>query len=115
MTNKDRTLTENGNFSFVEDFYKEYNEYHTGMEARLRSCSATVGSTEHYTYLRSYNTIVAIIDRRSGEAFDILRTEYGYTATSAQHISKFFSDNRYWIYTKFRTDYDRKGLYCKEI
>ena len=58
---------------------------------RLRSCSATVFETYGFTVLKSYNTIVACIDR-FGTGYDFLRLVYGYTATSAQHISKFFRD-----------------------
>lgn len=45
--------------------------------------------------LCSYNTPVALIIRYpDGECIgvDMLRYEYGYTFTSAQHISKFFHD-----------------------
>lgn len=59
---------------------------------RLRSCSATVYSTGNYYVLRSYNTIIAAIDKRTDTCFDFLRKVYGYTATSAQHISKFDHD-----------------------
>ncbi len=65
-------------FSFLVDFQTQYDEYHS-VETRLRSCSASVGYTKGYYYLRSYNTIVALIDTGSREAFDILRTVYGYT------------------------------------
>lgn len=59
---------------------------------RLRYCSAEVAETENYYLLRSYNTIVAVIDKRTNELFDALRLVYGYTATSAQHITKFSHD-----------------------
>ena len=70
-----------------------YNEH------RLRSCSATVfdlvdDTTGEVLYhvLRSYNTIVAAIDVRTDTLYDFLRYVYGYTSTSAQHISKFSKD-----------------------
>lgn len=68
-------------------------------EHRLRSCSATVfdlvdDTTGEVLYhvLRSYNTIVAFIDPTTDTLYDVLRKVYGYTATSAQHISKFGQD-----------------------
>lgn len=59
---------------------------------RLRSCNAEVFETPDFFFLQSYHTIVACIDKRDGEKIDFLRYVYGYTATSAQHISKFFKD-----------------------
>ena len=66
---------------------------------KLRSCSAEVapiidaetGELLYYV-LRSYNTIVAAIDVRTDTLYDFLRYVYGYTSTSAQHISKFDKD-----------------------
>ena len=66
---------------------------------QLRSCSATVFDiVDTYTGeilyhgLRSYNTIVAFIDVQTDTLYDVLRLVYGYTSTSAQHISKFSKD-----------------------
>lgn len=59
---------------------------------RLRTCTAEVAETDNYYVLRSYNTLIAFIDKRTDELYDILRLVYGYTATSAQHISKFEKD-----------------------
>lgn len=66
---------------------------------QLRSCSATVfdiadNATGEILYhgLRSYNTIVAFIDVQTDTLYDVLRLVYGYTSTSAQHISKFAQD-----------------------
>ena len=62
---------------------------------RLRNCKATVHAYDtekgRVYVLESYNTIVAAVDA-SGKCYDFLRYVYGYTATSAQHISKFFKD-----------------------
>lgn len=71
--------------SAIEEWRKD------GENARkkLYSCKAEVIWTIHYEILCSYNTIVACIDKSSGTLVDVLRTEYGYTSTSAQHISKF--------------------------
>lgn len=65
---------------------------------QLRNCNATVITTPYYHYLRSYNTVVAVIDRETDTLIDMLRYVYGYTATSAQHISKFNQDYcaRHW-------------------
>ena len=71
----------------------------TGDFKRLRSCSAEVAPVIDaktgellYYVLRSYNTIVAAIDVSNDTLYDFLRYVYGYTATSAQHISKFNQD-----------------------
>lgn len=59
---------------------------------KLRSCHATVFETYGYTYLQSYNTLVACIAHEDNTCYDFLRLRYGYTATTAQHISKFMTD-----------------------
>ena len=59
---------------------------------QLRRCTAEVLETPGYYLLRSYNTVVAVICKGNGICFDVLRTVYGYTATSAQHIAKFAHD-----------------------
>ena len=102
-----------GKTGFWEDF--QHEERIRGRETQLRHCKATVGTTVsgEYTYLRSYNTIVCIIDNVTGDAVDVLRTEYGYTATSSQHISKFLED--YGHTRLFRTDIDSKGKYYRRI
>lgn len=69
---------------------------------RLRTCQAYVYETPSFYVLRSYNTVVAIIDKSSDICYDFLRAVYGYTITSAQHISK------------FDKDYGRGKLACKE-
>lgn len=71
---------------------KEYRESYDYSVKRLRSCTAEVITTENYYLLRSYSTIVASINRNIGTECDVLRKVYGYTATSAQHIRKFFDD-----------------------
>ena len=59
---------------------------------RLRSCNAYVYETPSLYVLRSYNTAVAIIEKSTGTCYDFLRLVYGYTSTSAHHISKFDKD-----------------------
>ena len=80
----------------VMDCYSEFMEFcknnHAWYSKDFRSCKAEVFVNSRYTYLKSYNTIVAFIDHKCGVACDVLRLVYGYTATSAQHISKFFND-----------------------
>ena len=82
------------NYSVMMDEFTEKNWYNA---ERLRSCQACVYETENYFVLKSYDTIVAFIDKNTRQKFDILRKVYGYTSTSAQHIAKFFSD-----YSDFR-------------
>lgn len=59
---------------------------------RLRTCQARVYESDNYIILVSYKTIVAFIDKNEEMFIDILRWTYVYTATSAQHIAKFFND-----------------------
>lgn len=56
---------------------------------RLNTCQAWTFEVSYFSVLVSYNTEVACIDMRTGICYDYLRKAYGYTATSAQHISKF--------------------------
>ena len=60
--------------------------------SQLRSCRASVYETEHFYLLKSYETFVAAIDKETGVLYDFLHRAYKYTATSAQHISKFATD-----------------------
>lgn len=71
----------------------------TDLWKPLRSCSAEVAPAIDnetgeilYYVLRSYHTIVAIIDIKTDTLYDFLRYVYGYTSTSAQHIAKFGQD-----------------------
>ena len=59
---------------------------------RLRTCNAAVLETPNFYILRSYNTVVAVVDKYTGSTWDVLRMLYGYTSTSAQHIAKFAAD-----------------------
>jgi len=81
----------------VKAYYAAMEDYENATakdRKRLRSCSATVITTDRYIYLQSYSTIVAFYNRATHEFFDVLRFVYGYTATSAQHISKFAHEIR---------------------
>ena len=91
-----------------------YARLHTLPEKRLRTCQAWVSTYSfsdketgvYYTvhFLRSYNTYVCLgvynFETDTMTFCDILRRVYGYTATSAQHISKFKQDyaigSPYW-------------------
>lgn len=55
---------------------------------RLNYCKAWTYQTRGYSFLVSYETIVAFIDD-TGNMFDVLRLVYGYTSTSVMHISRF--------------------------
>ena len=59
---------------------------------RLRTCTAFVYESPNYYFLKSYNTIVAIIDKETDTLIDVLRVVFGYTETSSQHIAKFDHD-----------------------
>ena len=78
-------------FKAAMDEYGTIGRCHCGAE-RLRSCSADVIITDNWYLLRSYKTIIAVIDVKTGICYDCLRMVYGYTATSAQHVSKFWHD-----------------------
>lgn len=56
---------------------------------RLLSCSAYVFNTDHFYILKSYDTFIACIEKSTDTLYDALRIVYGYTATSAKHVSKF--------------------------
>ena len=81
----DAAMTERGKMPWVPD-----NK--PSPWKRLRSCSAEVLETPTFFILRSYNTVVAVIDKHTGNTYDVLRMVYGYAATSAQHIAKFSYD-----------------------
>lgn len=83
--------------NFIEEVWNQAiselrNEYGTVVPVRLRSCNARVFETTHYYFLQSYKTFVACIDKEQGALVDVLRYVYGFTSTSAQHISKFEKD-----------------------
>lgn len=81
----------------VKAYYNAMEDYDNAMakdRKRLRTCSATVITTDRYVYLQFYSTIVAFYNRDTHEFFDVLRFVYGYTATSAQHITKFARELR---------------------
>lgn len=103
MNNEKKALQIADNHA-VENFLNHHSEYgvFTGRVTRLRYCKAAVleyydkETGEVYHLLRSYNTIVAAVVGHTG--YDFLRLVYGYTATSAQHIAKFFGDYGVGVY-----------------
>ena len=83
--------------SAIEKFHASH--YYLDNNRKLRSCSASVADAIDcetgevlYHVLTSYSTVIAIIDTQTDTLYDFLRYVYGYTATSAQHISKFDKD-----------------------
>ena len=81
----------------VLEYLQVYNDWVNARNVapewkQLRSCSAEVAKIGNWYVLRSYRTIVAIIDIQTDTLVDFLRSVYGYTSTSAQHISKFARD-----------------------
>lgn len=73
-------------------FNEELNYCSISVGKRLRSCQAYVYETPSFYVLRSYRTVVAIIEKKTDTCYDFLQGVYGYTSTSAQHISKFDKD-----------------------
>ena len=71
--------------------FSEYMHEHTAWK-QLRHCNAQVCETKNFYILKSYNSVVAAINKNANITYDFLRMVYGYTATSAQHISKFRHD-----------------------
>lgn len=86
----------------VERYNEEVKENVLHHGKRLRTCQAYVYETPSFYVLRSFNTVVAIIEKSTDTCYDFLRGVYGYTNTSAQHISK------------FDKDYGRGSWGCKE-
>ena len=74
------------------DAVKDEVRFCSYSEHRLRTCQAYVIETTNFIVLKSYYTVVAFIDKRTNTMYDVLRTVYGYTATSAKHIAKFRHD-----------------------
>lgn len=81
---------------YIDELNAEISVSGLSYVARLRTCNAHVYETPHFTVLRSYNTIVAVVYKATPTAapvfIDFLRRVYGYTSTSAQHIAKFRND-----------------------
>ena len=89
---KQEQITINKEVENAIDLFKKRGGVDHKQGIKLRSCSAWVYETDNYYALRSYNTTIAIIDKNTDTLYDFLRLVYGYTSTSAQHISKFAKD-----------------------
>ena len=93
MTKAERESMNNYVLKNLDVFFDNHGDaYWKYDNIRLRYCSANVYVTPDYIVLKSYNTVVAFINKHTREFFDILRYVYGYTSTSAQHIAKFRND-----------------------
>lgn len=92
----------------IDRYNEEMKHCTIGKGNRLRSCQAYVYETPSFYVLRSYNTIVAIIEKSTDTCYDFLRKVYGFTHTSAQHIRKFEKDYGRAMYgcTKSLTYYE---------
>lgn len=74
---------------------------------KLYSCNAEILEYKGFFALVSYGTPIAVYAPDNATLYDCLRIVYGYTATSAQHISKFskwLADNNYTVqeFVRFR-------------
>lgn len=78
--------------SAIERLNEECKQHPLGKGKRLRTCKAYVFETPNFYLLRSYGTYVAAIEKDTDICYDFLRFVYGYTSTSAHHISKFVKD-----------------------
>lgn len=72
--------------------FDEYNANAIMSTEKLRHCTAEVIETPHWYILRSYNALIAAVNKESCIGYDFLRLVYGYNATSAKHIANFFHD-----------------------
>ena len=67
---------------------------------KLYSCNAEIWEYKGFLALVSYRTPIAVYAPDDATLYDCLRIVYGYTATSAQHISKFstwLAENNYTV------------------
>lgn len=73
--------------TMLQDAMQDLKTCKKPIFGRLYNCQAQIIHCDTFTILQSYNTYVAVF--YDDTVYDCLRTVYGYTATSAQHISKF--------------------------
>ena len=88
-----------------DDAYRYYRDIESSLysvfnngkrRCKLYSCNAEIREYMGVLVLVSYGTPIAVYT--DGALYDCLRVVYGYTATSAQHISKFgkwLAENNY--------------------
>lgn len=85
-----------------------YEVFHNCERRRsLYSCKAEIREYNGFLALVSYGTPIAVYKPYNATLYDCLRIVYGYTATSARHISKFskwLAENNYPIkeFVRFR-------------
>lgn len=99
MNKEQKTLQKKENAivkRFLTNFEKKHGTTYYCPSNQLRSCQARVFHYGDYEILRSYNTIVAIYDRKNNAVYDFLRYVYGYTNSSSRQIQKFKSDYIGW-------------------
>lgn len=83
----------------MEEYENEFGDVGGYSDCeRLCSCQAWVYDTEHFYILRSYRTFIAVICKHNDKCYDMLRSVYGYTPTSAKHIAKFRATRCYGGY-----------------
>ena len=74
---------------------------------KLYFCNAEIWEYKGFIALVSYYTLIAVYTPDDESLYDCLRIVYGYTATSAKHISKFskwLAENNYPVkeFVRFR-------------
>ena len=83
-----------------------YSVFDKGKKlCKLYSCNAEIWECSGILILVSYGTPIAVFAPEDGSLYDCLRVVYGYTATSAQHISKFekwLAENNYNVQNAVR-------------
>ena len=100
------------NISKNDDSYRYYRDIESILysvftngkrRCKLYSCNAEIREYMGILVLVSYDTPIAVYT--DGELYDCLRVVYGYTATSAQYISKFekwLAENNYNVQNAVR-------------
>ncbi|MBO7734658.1 MAG: hypothetical protein J6S67_19010 [Methanobrevibacter sp.] len=83
---------------FRNDFYNKNKTIDRDKENRLYNCNATYGTAGDYIYLRSYETIVAVINIYYNTCYNFVEYEFinkpynspwKTTRTTSQQVSKF--------------------------
>ena len=82
MSKKEQALANEKVIAMVYKYNEEVKQNVLYHGKRLRTCQAYVYETPSFYVLRSYNTVVAIIDKKTDTCYDFLRAVYGYTNTS---------------------------------
>lgn len=79
-----------GAFNTIMNYIDDWRLIPEKVE-RLKTYQSWILHYGKYDILKSYETYVAIYDKETDTFYDVLRYVYGYTATSAQHITKFYN------------------------